>query len=89
MVPNLIKSGGMPAVFRSGPYRFFFYSDEGTEPIHIHVSAQGKEARYWIEPVRLAFNDGFARHELIEIRDLIEQNVVLITEKWNEHFEIP
>ncbi len=27
----------MPTVFRSGPYRFFFYSNEGSEPPHIHV----------------------------------------------------
>jgi hypothetical protein len=27
----------VPKVARSGPYRFFFFSNEGLEPRHIHV----------------------------------------------------
>jgi hypothetical protein len=34
----------MPTVFRSGPYRFFFFSDEGNEPVHVHVEASGHYA---------------------------------------------
>lgn len=35
----------MPTVLRIGPYRFFFYSNENDEPMHIHVlkrSSSGK-----------------------------------------------
>ena len=27
----------MPTVFRRGPYRFYFYSNEADEPMHVHV----------------------------------------------------
>jgi hypothetical protein len=34
----------VPTVLRVGPYRFFFYSNEGTEPPHVHVEAAGKSS---------------------------------------------
>jgi hypothetical protein len=34
----------MPTVLRIGPYRFFFYSNEGHEPPHIHVESADGEA---------------------------------------------
>jgi hypothetical protein len=44
----------MPEVFREGPYRFFFFSMEGTEPPHIHVEAAERYAKFWLEPIILA-----------------------------------
>jgi len=58
-----------------------------SEPIHVHISAAGKEAKFWMDPVRVAYSDGFRAHELSEIRSIIESKISLITEKWNEHFE--
>jgi hypothetical protein len=40
----------MPTVFEAYGYRFFFYSNENNEPIHIHVSKAGAEAKYWMIP---------------------------------------
>ena len=39
-----------PTVFRSGPFRFHFFSKE--EPrMHVHViGSDGREAKFWIEP---------------------------------------
>jgi hypothetical protein len=37
-----------PAVFREGPFRFFFFSRE-EDRLHIHQSAEG-EAKFWVEP---------------------------------------
>jgi hypothetical protein len=44
----------VPTVLRVGPYRFFFYSNEGSEPPHIHVEAGGKSAKFWLQPWLLA-----------------------------------
>src|SRR5690625_1807086 len=46
----------VPTIFRHGPYRFFFYSNDGEplEPPHIHVVAGRKIARFWLEPVKLS-----------------------------------
>jgi hypothetical protein len=54
----------MPTVMRVGPYRFFFYSNEGNEPAHIHVTAGGNEAKFWLSPVSLASNRGFSARDL-------------------------
>jgi hypothetical protein len=32
----------MPEVFREGPYRFFFYSNENDEPPHVHVRTENR-----------------------------------------------
>jgi hypothetical protein len=46
----------MPTVLRVGPYRFFFYSNEGQEPPHIHVKAGGDEAKFRRDSIELAAN---------------------------------
>lgn len=76
----------MPTVLRIGPFRFFFYSNENCEPPHIHVKAAGNEAKFWLHPVRLAFNYGYKGHELNEIERLVEENQELLLEAWNDYF---
>lgn len=45
-----------PTVLQSGPYRFFFYSSDRGEPTHVHITRERKEAKFWLEPVRLEFD---------------------------------
>jgi hypothetical protein len=44
----------MPTVLRWGPYRAFFYSNEGGEPAHVHVRAGDKEAKFWLHDLTVA-----------------------------------
>ena len=44
----------MPTVRRIGSARFFFYSNEGSEPPHVHVEQGGSVAKFWLAPVSLA-----------------------------------
>jgi len=76
----------MPTVFRSGSYRFFFFSNEGTEPIHIHVERGNMYAKFWLTPISLARNHGFPGHEVRKLAIMVEQHAELIREKWHEHF---
>ena len=76
----------MPTVFRKGPYRFFFYSNEGNEPVHIHVESGDGLAKFWVNPVILENSVGFSAHDLAEIRTVIGENVQSIERKWNEFF---
>ena len=77
----------MPAITIPGsPYRFFFYSGEGNEPAHVHVSRSGNEAKFWLCPVVLANNDGFAVHELNKIKQLVKDHENEIQQAWNKHF---
>ncbi len=75
----------MPTVLRVGRFRFFFFSNEGQEPPHIHVKAGGDEAKFSLSPVLLAVNYGFNGRELREIQDLIEEHEDDLLEAWNEH----
>jgi hypothetical protein len=76
----------MPTVLRIGRFRFFFYSNEGQEPQHIHVKAGGDEAKFWLDPIALTVNYGFNGRELNEIEQLVEQHWAELLEAWNEHF---
>jgi hypothetical protein len=76
----------MPAVLRVGRYRFFFFSNEGQEPPHIHVKASGDEAKYWLSPVELAADYGFNARELNDIERLVRDHEELFLEAWHEHF---
>lgn len=76
----------MPTVFRTGPYRFFFYSGDREEPAHVHVEREGNQAKYWLLPVRLAGSEGFARHELRRMERLVSRNAEVLVERWNEFF---
>lgn len=75
----------MPTVLRIGPYRFHFYSDEGQEPSHIHVSASDGECKFWLEPIRLARNWGMAPHEIRKVEKLVFEHQTLLKAKYNEY----
>lgn len=72
----------MPTVLRIGPYRFHFYSREGNEPPHIHVAREELEAKFWLRPVSLASNRGFARPELVRIGKLVDEHCQKLLEAY-------
>ena len=75
-----------PTVMRSGPYRFFFFSNEAGELPHIHVQRERMLAKFWLEPVELARATGFPQHELRKIQGLVAENSAALLEAWNEYF---
>jgi hypothetical protein len=76
----------VPTILRVAGYRFFFFSNESREPAHIHVEQAERYAKFWLNPVSLAANYGFRSGELADLHRLVEQNVTLFAEKWNEYF---
>ncbi len=65
----------MSTVIRIGHFRFHFYSDEGSEPPHIHVRSPDGECKFWLEPIIiLASNRGIPSHELREVERLVYKN---------------
>ncbi len=76
----------MPTVFRLRGFRFFFFSLDRAEPIHIHVEKGDAYAKFWLRPVALARSRGFAQHEITEIRRIVETKRLLIERAWNDHF---
>ena len=76
----------MPALRRVRGYRFFFFSLEGREPLHIHVAHAGRYAKFWLEPVSVADVRGFRGREMTEIYGIVVENADLFLEKWHEYF---
>ena len=76
----------MPTVLRIGGYRFFFFSNEGEEPPHIHVESADKYAKFWLEPVTLAKSVGYHAAELTRLRRLVLEHKERFEENWHEHF---
>jgi hypothetical protein len=76
----------MAEVFRKLGFVFFFYSNEGDEPMHIHVRKAGGFAKFWIEPVDLEFSQGLKVSEIRKAEELVFENLEMIKNKWNEVF---
>ena len=75
-----------PTIRRIGPCRFFFYSNEGLEPAHVHVQDGSKLAKFWLQPVELARSSGFAARELTRLAALVREHENDFLEAWNEFF---
>lgn len=78
----------MPTLFIIQGFRFFFFSNEGNEPIHVHVEKGEKYAKFWLGPIGLARNYKFSSGELRKIMDIIENHKKEVEEKWNEYFKL-
>ncbi|MBI5078903.1 DUF4160 domain-containing protein, partial [Candidatus Saganbacteria bacterium] len=63
----------MPTVFIVDGYRFFFFSNEGNEPKHVHVEKAEKHAKFWLNPIMLVVNHKFNSSELKKIEEIIEE----------------
>ncbi len=76
----------MPTVLRIGPYRFFFYSNEGAEPPHIHIQRESMLAKLWLDPVSVASSSRFPAQELNRLLNVVEENQTTLMEAWHEYF---
>lgn len=76
-----------PTVLRIGGYRFFFYSNENAEPAHIHVRSADGEAKFWLSPVKPAWNQGYNERERRQIEHHIADNLDILIKAWVEFFE--
>lgn len=76
----------MPTVLRVRGYRLFFYSLENNEPSHVHIEHGEHVAKYWLNPVTLATNNGFRSHELTKLRMLVIEHRHTLQEAWNARF---
>ena len=76
----------MPEVFRAEGYVFWFFSNEGNEPIHIHVRRAGGYAKFWIDPLLLDSSRGLKVPELSRAEELIGERLEEIRRKWHDYF---
>jgi hypothetical protein len=76
----------VPTIFREGRLRFFFYSNEGTEPRHVHVQVDANVAKLWLEPVSVADAGGLSARDLAEAQRIARRRQGECIAAWDAFF---
>ncbi len=74
----------MPKVFDESGFTGRFYMADLDEPIHIHVTKDGREAKFWVSPLSCANSGGFAGRDLRRAEDLVRKYLNDILNLWYE-----
>ena len=80
----------MPTVLVVRGWRLYFFSDEGSEPMHIHAVKAGAEAKIWLLvesfEIEFAHEHGLSPTLRRELRRLVFEHFDEIVEAWRLHF---
>ena len=77
----------MPTILRKCGFEFYFYSEEGGEPPHVHADKGDGTVKFWLDPVRLAVSEGLKPAELRQATTIAETHEHYLLEQWHEFFE--
>lgn len=76
----------MPTVLRVGPFRFFFYAGDESEPPHVHVEGNSGTAKIWLDPVMIQESRRFNDADLNWIERIIQENHQQLMRSWGDFF---
>ena len=74
----------MPVVLRVNGYKFWFYEADMDEPPHVHAGREGKEAKFWLDPIREARVGRFKPVELRDMKRIIVENRAFLLDAWKK-----
>ena len=78
----------MPTVLRIKGCRFYFFSNEGIEPKHIHIEKADACGKMWLVPsVEVEYFYGFTAKEQKAVKKIVSENLELLINAWDEYFE--
>jgi hypothetical protein len=67
-----------------------FFSNEGTEPMHVHAVKGDAECKYWLQPARFDIVEDFEYNCTPrlrrEVRQIIFEHFAQIVAAWREQF---
>src|SRR5438552_265613 len=63
-------------------YKFWFYEADLAEPARVHIGKGGREAKFWLEPLKLARAGRFRSVDLREIERIIDGNLNFLLSTW-------
>lgn len=76
----------MPTAMWKDGARYFFYSNEGGEPAHIHVVKGSGTAKFWLRDVHCVHSRGLNQYELNRIERTVVDNLNYLLEVWDGFF---
>lgn len=74
----------MPTIHRESGFRFFFYSNEGNEAAHVHITGKEGEMKIWLQPFGIEFSYGLSSKDQRVIVDIVRNNSKRFKEQWDE-----
>ncbi|MBD3627475.1 DUF4160 domain-containing protein [Cyclobacterium sp.] len=78
----------MPKVLVQKGFTFFFYSDEGSEPAHVHIKKGEGRGKWWLVPaIEEEYAYGFTLQERRQIKRLIFEHQDFLKNQWYEYFQ--
>lgn len=78
----------MPKVLAQKGFKFYFFSDEGSEPAHVHIKKGEGRGKWWLEPeLEEEYAYGFTLQERRQIKRLIFDHQAYLKEPWDEYFK--
>jgi hypothetical protein len=79
----------MPTILLLFGWRFFFYSNENNEPIHIHCRKAEKESKYWLDissfDILVAYEFNISSADRRLLRKIIFENFDYIISEWKDY----
>ena len=80
----------MPTILIMRGWRLFFYSNEGTEPVHVHACKGESECKMWLRTdiydIEEAWSYSLSPRLRREIRKIVFDHFDLIVDEWNRYF---
>ena len=77
----------MPTILLVMGWRFFFYSNEKNEPIHIHCRKAEKECKYWLDTQNFDLQEAYSysmnNKDKREVKKIIFEYFEFIEQEWN------
>ena len=81
----------MPTILLENGWRFFFYSNELNEPVHIHVEKADKECKYWLKvedfEIVEVVSYNLSSSDKREVKKIIYEHFDYIVSEWKRYFK--
>lgn len=77
----------MPTIYRFDGFRFFFYSNEGSEPAHIHVAKGDGECKIWLVTLEIAYSYNLKASEIKIMMKIVRKNRDRFLADWVKFYE--
>ena len=78
----------MPTILLINGWRFFFYSNEGYEPIHIHCQKGERECKYWLKRNEFDIDEAYSYNLSVsdkrEVKKIIFEYFEFIEKEWEK-----
>lgn len=81
----------MPTILLINGWRFFFYSNEAHEPIHIHCQKGDRECKFWLIRNEFDIEEAYSYNMSVvdkrEVKKIIFEYFELIETEWDKFYK--